>query len=53
MVVRDGHARRQDVKLGLQATSQSEIRTGLATGEQVIPSASPVAIGDRVRAKTP
>ena len=53
MVVRDGYARRQDVTLGLQATSQLEIRTGLIVGEQVIPTASPVAIGDRVRAKTP
>lgn len=53
MVMRDGHARRQDVTLGLQGTSQSEIRTGLIAGEQVIPTASPVAIGARVRARTP
>ncbi len=50
LVLRDGHAVRQNVTLGLQGNSQTEIKTGLQAGDQVIPSGSPVLAGARVRA---
>ena len=53
LVMRDGRARRQDVTLGLQGNSQTEIRAGLAAGDRVIPATSPIADGARVRAAAP
>jgi HlyD family secretion protein len=53
LVLRDGRARRQDVKLGLIGNSQTEIRAGLQAGDQVIPAGSPVPVGARARAATP
>lgn len=50
LVLREGRARRQDVTLGLQGNSQTEIKAGLAVGDRVIPAASPIAEGARVRA---
>ncbi|MFN7306364.1 MAG: efflux RND transporter periplasmic adaptor subunit, partial [Acetobacteraceae bacterium] len=35
-VIRDGRARRQDVKLGLRLPGEVEIREGLAAGESVV-----------------
>ena len=53
LVLRDGHARRQAVTLGLQGNSQTEIRSGLAAGDRVLSAGSPVVVGDRVRAAAP
>lgn len=53
LVIRDGRARRQDVTLGLQGNSQTEIRSGLQAGDMIIPAASPIAEGARVRAAAP
>jgi HlyD family secretion protein len=50
MVLRGGRAQRQDVTLGLQGNSQTEIKTGLRAGETVIPASSPTKAGARVRA---
>jgi HlyD family secretion protein len=50
LVLRDGHAVRQDVTLGLQGNSQTEIKAGLQAGDHVIPAESPVLAGARVRA---
>lgn len=50
LVLRDGRARRQDVTLGLQGNSQTEIKAGLAAGDLIIPAGSPTVAGARVRA---
>jgi hypothetical protein len=53
LVLRDGRARRQDVTLGLQGSSQTEIKTGLQAGDRIIPADVPIAEGARVRAAAP
>ena len=51
LVVRDGRAERQSVKLGIRGAGRTEIVTGLAAGEAVVsPAAGAVEEGDRVRA---
>jgi HlyD family secretion protein len=53
LVVRDGRAVRQAVKLGLRGSGRTEIVAGIAAGEAVIaPGAAAVAEGQRVRADT-
>jgi HlyD family secretion protein len=49
LVVREGRARRQAVKLGLRGEGSVEIVDGLAEGERVLPATSPVKAGQRVR----
>jgi HlyD family secretion protein len=51
LVARDGRAVRQPVQLGLRGTGRSEIVSGLAPGEAVVPpTESSVREGDRVHA---
>lgn len=49
LVVEDGRAVRREVRLGLVGQRWLEVVEGLAEGEAVIPPASGVAPGDRVR----
>ncbi len=51
MVVRDGHARKQAVTLGLTGTGQVEVLDGIAVGDRLIPTTGDTAIriGQRVR----
>jgi HlyD family secretion protein len=49
LVLRDGHAVRQDVKLGARSASEAEVREGLAASDQVVISS--VAPGTRVRVR--
>jgi HlyD family secretion protein len=51
LVVRDGQAVRQPVQLGLRGTGRSEVASGLAPGEALVPpTESSVREGDRVHA---
>ncbi len=50
LVVRDGHAVRRSLKLGLRGTGRTQILDGLAAGERVIPPTVPVVEGTLVRA---
>lgn len=47
--VRQGHARRQDVTVGLVSAGKAEILMGLTEGDAVIPGASKVKDGGRIR----
>lgn len=49
LVVRDGRARVQAVRLGLRAADSIEILDGVASGEQLVPVASGVRAGQRLR----
>lgn len=50
MVVRDRHARKQAVTLGLTGTGQVEVLDGVAAGDRLIPTgATAIRIGQRVR----
>jgi HlyD family secretion protein len=49
LVLRDGHAVRQDVKLGARSTTEAEVRDGLGAGEVVVTSTIPP--GTRARAR--
>lgn len=49
LVVRDGRAREQAVQLGLRASDQVEILSGLAVGDMVIPIAAGVRAGQHIR----
>lgn len=52
LVARDGHARRQAVKLGARGLGRVEIAQGLAEGDLVLPSTAPnVGDGKAIRAK--
>lgn len=51
LVVRDGVAERRPVRVGLRGAGRVEIVDGLNDGEAVLPAASPVAAGRRVRAE--
>lgn len=54
MRVRDGHAQRQPVRLGLQAQGRVEIVSGVQAGDLLVPVAqSAVHEGDRVRQALP
>jgi len=49
LVVRDGHAVRQTVKLGARSASEAEVREGLAAGDVVVTSS--IAPDTRVRVR--
>ncbi|MDI4664936.1 efflux RND transporter periplasmic adaptor subunit [Xanthobacter autotrophicus] len=49
LVARDGRAREQKVRLGLWAADQVQVLEGLTPGEQVVPVASGVRAGQRIR----
>jgi len=49
MTVRDGRAVKRAVRLGLHGQSEFEIADGLAEGDVVVPSASGVMTGQRIR----
>ena len=53
MTLSAGHARRQDVKLGLRGGGLAEVVQGLAAGDELLPGAARVQDGARVRATTP
>jgi len=51
LVVKDGRARRQSVKVGLRGDARIEVRAGLAAGDLVVPTTlATVVTGQRVRA---
>jgi HlyD family secretion protein len=53
LVVRDGRAVRQPVKLGIRGAGHTEILAGLAAGDAVVPPAeAAVREGQRARADT-
>ncbi|WP_394051108.1 efflux RND transporter periplasmic adaptor subunit [Xanthobacter versatilis] len=49
LVARDGRAREQKVRLGLRAGDQVQVLEGLTPGEAVLPVASGVRAGQRIR----
>lgn len=49
LLVREGRAQRQAVKIGLRGVRQVEILEGLAEGDVVVPVTAPVADGGKVR----
>ncbi len=51
--VEDGHARRQEVIVGLVSVGKAEILTGLAEGAVIVPAASKVKDGQRIRIRAP
>jgi HlyD family secretion protein len=53
LAVRDGRAREQPVTLGLRAADKAEVTQGLAPGDLVIPVASGVRAGQRIRPVQP
>lgn len=53
LTVRNGHATRQSVTLGLQGNLQVQILSGLVAGDAAIPTTASIVAGDRVRARTP
>lgn len=53
LVVRDGRAREQPVKLGLRAADKVQVTQGLEPGALVIPIASGVRAGQRIRPVQP
>ena len=50
MVLRDGRAQRQTVKLGLRGSGRVEVVEGLALGEAVLPANQAIPEGRRLRA---
>ena len=52
MRIVDGHAVRQNVRLGLQGNTRIEILQGLNEGDAVIPAATTIKSGERVRPMT-
>jgi HlyD family secretion protein len=52
LVVRDGRAREQAVQLGMRASDQIEVLSGLAAGDMVIPIAAGVRAGQHLRPVT-
>lgn len=53
LAIRDGYATRAPVTLGLLGDTATEIKTGVREGDEIIPVASAVVVGQRVRAQTP
>ena len=53
LVVHEGRARSQPVTLGLRSSDRIEITEGLAEGDLVVPIASGIKAGQRLRAVTP
>lgn len=51
LVVRDGHTRRQPVRIGLRGAGQAEVLDGIAPGEAVVPAAVDLPEGRAVRAR--
>jgi HlyD family secretion protein len=53
LVVREGRARNQPVRLGLRAADQVQILEGVLPGEKVVPVAAGVRAGQRIRPVQP
>jgi HlyD family secretion protein len=53
LMVQDGHARRQPVTVGLVSVGKAEILAGLQEGAVVVPAASKVKDGQRIRVLAP
>ncbi|NDB68977.1 MAG: efflux RND transporter periplasmic adaptor subunit, partial [Methylocystaceae bacterium] len=51
--IRDGHAYKQSVKLGLRGIAYAEIIEGVKAGDVAIPIGAGVLVGQRVRALVP
>ena len=51
MVVRDGRAERQPVRLGIRGAGRVEVLEGVAVGEALVPAAVDVAAGQAVRTR--
>ena len=52
LILRDGHAVREPVKVGLVSAGKAEILSGAAAGDQVVPaSATTITEGKRVRSR--
>lgn len=52
LIVRDGHAVRQPVKVGLISAGKAEVLSGVEAGDQVVPStATSITEGKRVRSR--
>lgn len=49
LVVKDGVAARQEVKIGLRGVGNVEILEGLSEGDQVVPVFEAASVGDKVR----
>jgi len=52
LVVEGAHAQRRDVEVGISGDTRVEVVRGVAPGDPVIPAATRVAPGDRVRVTT-
>ena len=53
MIVRDGRAHKQPVRLGLRANAYVEILDGVAAGDLAIPVTAGVRTGQRIRPVMP
>ena len=53
LTVEDGHARRQQITVGLVSAGKAEILTGLQEGALVVPTTSKVKDGQPIRVSTP
>ena len=54
LLVRDGHAVKSPVTLGLRGLGVAQVLTGLTSGDRLVPgAASTVQDGDRIRTNTP
>lgn len=51
LVARNGRATRQEVKLGIHGSGACEVTSGLKEGDLVLPAASTLAVGTRIRAR--
>ena len=51
--IRDGHAYKQPVRLGMRGVTYAEILEGLQAGDAAIPIGAGVLVGQRVRALVP
>jgi HlyD family secretion protein len=53
LTVEDGHARHQQITVGLVSAGKAEILTGLQEGALVVPTTSKVKDGQPIRVSTP
>lgn len=53
MLVRDGRAHRQPVRIGLRGVTQFEILEGAAEGDEIVPLNAGVALGQKLRPVAP
>ena len=49
LVARNGRAERQNITLGIRGSGACEVKSGLKEGEMVLPGASKLAVGSRIR----